>query len=127
MPQETGITLLFRDERIYIRRGTMKQLGQPDNIHIHINEKEKRLFIQACEKDNDAFRVNYYLAKYCICSKVLLRYLAAVIGVPFPSDSLNFSGVLLEDKQTVFIDLRKYTVIPYNGEYKEITYHEKNE
>lgn len=127
MPQDTGITLLFRDERIYIRRGTMKQLGQPNYIHILINEKEKHLYIQACDKDKDAFRVNYYVTKCCICSKVLIRYLATVVGVPFPYDSLNYTGVLMDDMQTVFIDLRNYTVIPYDGEYKEMTYHEKKD
>lgn len=115
---EIGITLSFRHDCIHIRKETIAALGEPEYIHLRINNEEKQIFIQSCEKDNDAFRVSYYVVdgktdsgKYCIFAKKLLTYLALVIGVEYPSNSLWFSGQLLDDKKTVFVDLSTYRVI----------------
>jgi hypothetical protein len=48
-----------------------------------------------------------------IYAKPLLRYLAGVVGVSRASDSLRFSGALLPEEHTVFIDLNRYRKIPY--------------
>lgn len=120
---DSGITLLFRNERIYFAKSALINIGKPEYIHLLINEKDKQLFIQGCEKDKDSFVIGYGYKSWCVYSKLLLKYLAHVVGVPFPSDTLNFSGTVLEDKKTVFVDLKKYTVVEYDGEYKDITYH----
>jgi hypothetical protein len=114
---ETGVTLNFRDNRMHILRRTIYDLGKPRYIHLRIDEKNRRMFIQACEKDRDAFPVDYDdgdRAERCyIYAKPLLRYLAGVVGVSRASDSLRFSGALLPEEHTVFIDLNRYRKIPY--------------
>ena len=111
------MTLNFRDNRMHILRKTIYDLGKPRHIHLRIDEKNRRMFIQACEKDRDAFRVDYDdddRAERCyIYAKPLIRYLAGVVGVSRASDSLRFSGMLLPEEHTVLIDLNRYRKIPY--------------
>ena len=79
------------------------------------------MFIQSCERDRDAFRLYYSdeedsRAETCyINAKAFLIYLSGVIGVEPDSDSLWYSGELLADGKTVYIDLREYRKIPYEG------------
>lgn len=121
MSSETGISIYFRDNRIHIRQKTIHDLGKPEYIHLLINEEKKQMFIQSCERDRDAFRLYYSdeednRAQTCyINAKAFLIYLSGVIGVEPGSDSLWYSGKLLADGKTVYIDLREYRKIPYEG------------
>jgi len=120
MAIQAGVSLYFRDNRIHIRRKTIYDLGKPKYVHLLINEREKQMFIQSCEKDKDAFCLNYSAvdddAERCyVNAKALLQYLASVIGVAYPSDSLWFAGTMLDDGKTVFIDMSSYQTIPYDG------------
>lgn len=124
MALETGITLYFRDNRIHIRRKTIWDLENPSYVHLYINEKEKQMFIQSCDRDKDAFRVYYSkkeqddtesAVRFYINAKRLLEYLAKVIGVS-GRESLWYSGELLEDEKTVYINLVDYRVIPYGSD-----------
>jgi len=123
MAMETCITMYFRRSTIHIRKKTLSDIGYPEYIHLLINEKEKQMFIQQCERDRDAFRINYVLnrdginKRFYISDKPFLQYLALLIGIPKDSESLFFAGTLLEDGKTVFVDLTKHQIIPYvNGE-----------
>ena len=119
MQLETGISMYFWDSRISIRKKALQVLGNPSFIHLMINEKEKQLFIQRCEqRDNDTFQINYLddsgdIEYYYINAKNLMRYLAMLIGVPYPSNSLRFGGRVLDDGMTIYVDLKEYQEIPY--------------
>lgn len=122
MSMETGITLYFRHDTILVRSKTIQELKYPKYIHLLVNEKKKYLFIQNCELDRDAFKVDYLRQykdrknqiRYRIFAKPLLRYLAKVINVSFDSDSLWFAGALMDDGKTIFVNLKEYQVIPYD-------------
>ena len=81
-----------------------------------MDEKEKRLFIQSCEHDRDAFKVDWLRVYQCrkkiryrIFAKPLLRYLAKVVGVTFDSDSLWFAGEIMNDSKTIYVNLKEWT------------------
>ena len=119
MSMETGISMYFWDHRISIRKQALLDLGNPQYIHLLINKSKKYLFIQRCEeRDNDTFPIQYpedteEIDRYYINAKNLMEYLARLIGVPFPSNSLRFNGKIMDDGITLFVDLNEYQVIPY--------------
>ena len=118
MAMESGITVNFSNNEINIRTKTLKDLRSPRFVHIFINEKERQLLIQRCdERDNDAFPIDYAaveIDKKCrFKAKPLVIYLANVIGVEYPSQTLRFCGNLLEDGNTVLIDLDDHQFLPY--------------
>lgn len=118
MAMESGITLNFSSNEINIRIKTLKDLRSPRFVHIFINEKERHLLIQRCEeRDNDAFPIDYAaveIDKKCrFKAKPLVIYLANVIGLPYPSQTLRFYGNLMEDGDTVLIDLDDHQFLPY--------------
>ena len=114
--------MYFRDNRIHVRKGTIAALGNPHYVHLHVNEKKKRLFIEACEKDKDSFRIYYKKddgtdeenpVRCYINAKRVLDYLSRLIGVDRYSESLRFNGELIDEENVLFIDLTKFEVIPY--------------
>ena len=124
--RESGISIYFRQDKIRIRFKTIEQLGNPEHIHLRLNEEKKHLFLEKCERDIDSFRIEYHREnrvqdsgvvgkkikdKSCyVHAKRFLEYLSHVIGVPQDSPSLFFAGYPQPDG-TVFIDLNHYTVI----------------
>lgn len=117
-----GISIYFRNDRIHIWKSTIRVLENPRYVHLRMNEGKKYLFISACEKDKDAFRIYYSLAnsednsrpkRFHINAKGLLTYLSRIIGVERDSDSLKFFGELLLPEKAVCIDLKNYEIIPY--------------
>lgn len=119
------ITFRFSSDRICIWKNTVSNLGKPDYIHLLINEPEKQMFIQTCERDKDAFRLYYTKGKsgreaeFHVNAKTLLKYLASVVGVDYNGPSVRFDGVLLEDGKTVYINLREYELLEYESENEE--------
>jgi len=118
MAMESGITVNFSNNEINIRIKTLKDLRSPRFVHIFINEKERQLLIRRCEeRDNDAFPIDYAaveIDKKCrFKAKPLVIYLASVIGLPYPAQTLRFCGNLLEDGDTVLIDLDDHQFLPY--------------
>ena len=118
MAMESGITVNFSSNEINIRIKTLKDLRSPRFVHIFINEKERHLLIRRCEeRDNDAFPIDYAaveIDKKCrFKAKPLVIYLASVIGLPYPAQTLRFCGNLLEDGDTVLIDLDDHQFLPY--------------
>ena len=118
MAMESGITVNFSNNEINIRIKTLKDLRSPRFVHIFINEKERHLLIRRCEeRDNDAFPIDYAaveIDKKCrFKAKPLVIYLASVIGLPYPAQTLRFCGNLLEDGDTVLIDLDDHQFLPY--------------
>ena len=118
MAMESGITVNFSNNEINIRTKTLKDLRSPRFVHIFINEKERQLLIRRCEeRDNDAFPIDYAaveIDKKCrFKAKPLVIYLASVIGLPYPAQTLRFCGNLLEDGDTVLIDLDDHQFLPY--------------
>jgi len=118
---KSGISVYFNGDKIRIRYKTIEELDYPEYIHLRINEEKKHLFIEKCERDMDAFRIEYQQVldgrkvKYPSCyihAKNFLEYMAGVIGVPNDSPSLRFEGLPMPDG-TVFIDLNQYEVIEY--------------
>ncbi|MCD7811224.1 MAG: hypothetical protein LUG91_05150 [Ruminococcus sp.] len=111
------ITFRFNTDRICIWKNTVRSLGNPQYIHLLINEKEKQMFIQVCDHDKDAFRLYYNKrsngreAEFHVNAKRLMKYLAKVVSVDYNGPSIRFDGILMEDGITVFIDLRKYEVL----------------
>lgn len=118
MAMESGITVNFSSNEINIRIKTLKDLRSPRFVHIFINEKERHLLIRRCEeRDNDAFPIDYAAVeidnKCRFKAKPLVIYLANVIGLPYPAQTLRFCGNLLEDSDTVLIDLDDHQFLPY--------------
>ena len=121
MKGESGISTYFKGDRLRIRYKTIEELDYPEYIHLRINEEKKHLFIEKCERDMDAFRIEYRKVldgrkvkdpSCYINAKNFLEYMAGVIGVPKDSPSLRFKGYSMPDG-TVFIDLNQYEVIEY--------------
>ena len=102
-----------------MRYKTIEELKYPEYIHLRINEEKKHLFIEKCDRDMDAFRIEYRQAhegkkvrdpSCYLNAKNFLEYMAGVIGVSKDSPSLRFRGKLMPDG-TVFVDLNQYEVI----------------
>ena len=119
MRGESGISTYFKGDRIRMRYKTIEDLKYPEYIHLRLNEEKKYLFLEKCERDMDAFRIEYRQAtegkkvrdpSCYINAKYFLEYMAGVIGVAKNSPSLRFKGQLLPDG-TVFVDLNHYEVI----------------
>lgn len=118
---KSGISVYFNGDKIRIRYKTIEELDYPEYIHLRINEEKKHLFIEKCERDMDAFRIEYQQVldgrkvkdpSCYIHAKNFLEHMAGVIGVPNDSPSLRFEGLSMPDG-TVFIDLNRYEVIEY--------------
>ena len=118
---KSGISVYFNGDKIRIRYKTIEELDYPEYIHLRINEEKKHLFIEKCERDMDAFRIEYQQVldgrkvkdpSCYIHAKNFLKYMAGVIGVPKDSPSLHFEGRSMPDG-TIFIDLNSYEVIEY--------------
>ena len=56
---KSGISVYFNGDKIRIRYKTIEELDYPEYIHLRINEEKKHLFIEKCERDMDAFRIEY--------------------------------------------------------------------
>ena len=120
---KNGISIYFRYRIMNIHRGAINAIGKPKYIHLLINRQEKKMFIQGCEQDRDAFKVyyafsgkNHNVDQCHIRSRWFIEYFADMLGVAYDSESLCFSGILLEDGRTIQIDLNQYEVIAYHPE-----------
>lgn len=111
MSAEIGMSLYFRKNCIRFRNGAISELGNPKFIHLFIDSRDKIMYIRFCNKDKNAFKLYYREGKgeekFYLYAKILMQYLATVIGVAPDSVSLRFSGVML-DEQTVMIALDEY-------------------
>ena len=116
------ISFLFKADRINIWRETVENLGMPQYIHLLINEKEKKMFIQTCERDKDAFRLYYTRGKtgnkahLHVNAKRLMKYLAVLCETDYNGPSIRFDGVLLEDGHTIYYNLLEYEIIEFDEE-----------
>lgn len=111
MSAKIGMSLYFQKNCIRFRNGAISELGNPEYIHLFIDSRDKIMYIQSCNKDKNAFKLYYREdkgeEKFYLYAKILMQYLATVIGVAPDSVSLRFSGVML-DEQTVMIALDEY-------------------
>ncbi len=112
-----GLGIYFFHDRIRLSDRTIEELDNPKYIHLLLDKKEKHLFIRASKKrDNDTFRVIRYRERggwcYRIYSKGFVKYLAYLIGLPYPFNSVWYDVTMLEDRQTAFVDLNEYHIIP---------------
>lgn len=114
MGTEVGMSIYFRANRIRFRNKLIQELGNPTYIHLFIDGKDKIMYVQTCDRDKDAFKMYYRedsnSENFYINAKVLMQYLAKVIGVPKDSVSLRFEGILL-DEHTIMIALDEYEPI----------------
>ena len=55
----TGLLIgfYFREKSVYIGINTMEAIGMPKYVHCYVNEDDKCIFLEGCEKDLDAARV----------------------------------------------------------------------
>ena len=121
MDSIAGISMYFRDNRINVRKETMRVLGNPRYLKLKVNEQQKVLFLLASERDKDAIRIIINKTQddddgqqhYYVNAKKLVEYLARLIGVERYSESLRFRGIYMEEENAVCIDLNNYEVIPY--------------
>lgn len=116
-----GLGVYFFDDRIRFSDTTMNELKDPKFIHILLDRNQKHLYIRPSEKrDNDTFKVVRHKDKggmvYRIYSKGFVKYLAFLIGLPYPSDSVWYDVVMQEDGQTAFVDLNDYHIVPYRAD-----------
>lgn len=116
-----GLAIYFFDDTIHVFEKTMEELQYPKHIHIFINSEAKLLYVRSSlKRDNNTFKVNRKKEntewRYRIFSKDFVKYLASLIGVHYPSNSIWLEGILMEDGKTVQIDLSNYHVIPYRTE-----------
>ena len=116
-----ALGIYFFDDRIRFSDKTMDELKEPKYIHLLVNRKEKHLYIRASDKrDNDTFKVVRHKENggwcYRIYSKGFVKYLAFLIGVPYPSNSVWYDVVMKPDGKTAFVDLNAYHIVPYNEE-----------
>lgn len=125
-PAKNGISIYFRCRRISIHRGTIYAIGRPKYIHLLINRKEKKMFIQGCEQDKNAFKIYYtfskdgnHVDKCHIQSRWFIEYFADMLGVSYTSESLYFPGVVMDDGRTIQIDLNQFETIAYRQEQED--------
>ena len=116
-----GLGIYFFDDRIRFSDRTMEELKKPKFIHLLLDREQKRLYIRSSEKrDNDTFKVVQHKERGGVCyriySKGFVKYLAYLIGVPYPSNSVWYDVIMQEDGQTAFVDLSDYHIIPYREE-----------
>ena len=119
-----GLGIYFYDDRIRLFGKTMEDLGYPKYIHLLLMKEEKLLLIEGCDKrDNDTFKVSKRKDegewRYRISCKAFVKYLALLIGVPYPSESLWFQESIKRDEKTVIINLNKYQVLPYYSQQEQ--------
>ena len=115
-----GLAIYFFDDTIRIFEKTMEELQFPKYIHLFIDRDKKLLYIKGSKaRDNNTFRVSRRKEseewRYRIYSKGFVKYLASLVGVPYPSDSLWYEEELLDDGNTVQVKLEEYHPIPYRA------------
>lgn len=113
MNAEIGLSISFRWNRIRFRTQLIECIGNPEYIHLLIDRENKLLYVQACERDKDAFKVYFQNdpsdAAFYIRGKRLMQYLARVIGL-HSVDAVRYVGTPY-DPGTVLIKLKEYEVI----------------
>lgn len=113
MSAEIGLSISFRWSRIRFRTQLIECIGNPEYIHLLIDRENKLLYVQACERDKDAFKVNFQNdpsdAAFYIRGKRLMEYLARVIGLR-SEEAVRYVGAPF-DSDTVLIHLKNYEVI----------------
>ena len=116
-----GLGIYFFDDRIRISDRTMEVLNNPKFIHLLLDRNQKLLFVRPSEtRDNDTFKVVRHKERGGVCyrifSKGFVKYLAYLIGIPYPSNSVWYDVEMKEDEQTAFVDLKDYHITPYREE-----------
>lgn len=95
--------------RVYYKLGEQEKREEKSEEKIEkiekAEEQEKKIEEQKAKKEK--------LERFYVNAKPLLDDLAKVVGVGRQSESLRYSGELLPDGKTVYIDLNNYEVIPY--------------
>ena len=117
MAAEVGVSIYFRDDAINVKRLSLMDIGTPKYIHLLLDKNKKLLYIQACEKDKNAFLIQKsdMDKRFMIICKRFVRYLASVIGVKYDtSNSLKFQDCVQIDAFTLRIDLRHYEEVQYD-------------
>ena len=118
----TGLLIgfYFREKTVYIGINTMEAIGMPKYVHCYVNEDDKCIFLEGCEKDLDAAKVrcqrnrvtgNLY---YTLSAPGFLKWMADIMGIKPDSESVRMSGRYIEGENIVCYDLTDYDVIPYN-------------
>lgn len=91
------------------------KLGEQEKREEKLVEQGKKIEekIEKAEEQEKKTEKRDKLERFYVNAKPLLDYLAKVVGVGRQSESLRYSGELLPDGKTVYIDLNNYEVIPY--------------
>ena len=113
-----GLAIYFFDDTIRIFEKTMEELQFPKYIHLFIDREKKLLYIKGSKaRDNNTFRVSRRKEseewRYRIYSKGFVKYLASLVGVAYPSDSLWFEEELMDGGNIVQVKLNEFHPIPY--------------
>ena len=116
-----GLAIYFFDDRIRISDKTMEELNNPKYIHLLVNREEKQLYIRPSEKRyNDTLKVVRHKENggwcYRIYSRGFLKFLAYLIGLPYPSDSVWYDLEMQNDGKTALVNLNAYHIVPYRVE-----------
>lgn len=111
---EYGMSLYFKPNRIRFRNQLIHDLGDPAFIHMFIDAKKQRVFIQTCEEDQDSFKLYYNAGpgdqNFYIRAKILLVYIAKIVKIDDLNNSIRLGGAIVDDK-TALISLKEYEVI----------------
>ena len=113
MNEEIGLSISFRWNRIRFRNALIESIGNPEYIHLLINSTDRMLYIQACQRDKDAFKVYFQNdpsdAAFYLRGKRLMQYIARLIGVDEDA-SVRYLGTQV-DERTVVIALKEFEEI----------------
>lgn len=114
MDNTHGMSFYFKAGRIRFRNQLIYDLGRPEYVHLFVDVKKKCVYVKACEKDYDAFKL-YYLEEagdqnFYIRAKLLLEFFVKLLGIEYGNTSLRFKGEII-DEGTAVISLTEYEEI----------------
>jgi len=113
MASECGFSIYFKSNRIRFRNSFIHAIGDPEFIHLFIDSKDHIMYIQACEKDKDAFEVYFREewsdSAFYLRGKILIEFIAKLIGAPDVA-SYRYDAVQVNEK-TMMVALDEYEVI----------------
>ena len=115
-----SLSMSFTGRRILLHKNLIESLDKPEYLRFYVDEESKQLFLQGTDQPKDAYHLYYQnRSGDYVNSTPLMKYLAKVIGVGYPSASLRFQGQMLEDNQTAFFNLSDYTTLSSEKDLSE--------
>lgn len=119
MENEFGVSLYYRRDKLRLRYKLLEALGTPDYVHLYIQKEQKKMYIEACGRDNNAFLCQKDDGSWdggCyINSKILLQFLSNLMGED-GTWSVRLTATVIQEGLAE-IDLEEYEhILPEESE-----------